>query len=66
MQPIVFPRQVLGLFQERTDVGLQSLAFTDHADPHSVTMQRRQVVADETTQQTEQIADFARRTRPVF
>ncbi len=58
--------QFLGLVQERADIGLQPCPLADHADPHAVAMQRRQVVADEAAEQSEQVADFGRRPRPVF
>ena len=38
----------------------------DDANPHSVVMQRCKIVTDEPAQQTEQVADFGCRTRPVF
>ncbi|OIQ67880.1 hypothetical protein GALL_505390 [mine drainage metagenome] len=66
IEAIIVPRQVFGLFQKRADIGLQSLALADHPNPDTVAMQRRQVVADKAPQQAEQIADFGRRTRPVF
>src|SRR6476469_3725244 len=66
MDPAVVPRQVLGLFQKRADVRLQSVALTDDAHPDTVAMQRRKIVANEPSQQAEQVSDFGRGTRPVF
>ena len=62
----VVARQLLGLVEQRADVGIEARTLADHAHPHPVAVQRRKVVADETAQQTEQIADLACRPRPVF
>ena len=56
----VVSRQFLGFVEQRADVGLKSLAFADNANPHTIGMQRRKIVADEAAQQAEQIADLAR------
>ena len=62
----VGPGQFLGFVQERADIGLQPFPLPDHAHAHAVAMQRRQIVAYEAAEQSEEIADFGRRPRPVL
>src|SRR6202041_755205 len=52
--------------QEHADIWLEPVALADHAHPDAVAMQRCKIVADKAPEQTEQVADFGRRTRPVF
>src|SRR5207237_882676 len=54
------------LAQQRADVRLEAIALANHPDPHAIAMQRGEVIADEAAQQAEQIADLARRPRPVL
>ncbi len=66
IEPGIAPGQLFRLVQQRADIRLQSVALTDDPDPDAIAVQCREVVADEAPEQTEEIADLARRTRPVL
>jgi hypothetical protein len=66
LNAIVSARQIFRLLQQQTDVAVEALALADDAHAHVALMQFGEILADEATQQTHQIADFRRWPRPVF
>ena len=65
-QPAVAARQLLGLVEQRGDVGGEALAAADHPHPHVVGVQFGEIVADEAFQQPHQQRNLLGRTAPVF
>ncbi len=65
-QTLVVASQILGFVQQRANIRLKTCTLADNPHAHAIGMQRCKIVADETPQQTEQIADLACRPRPVL
>src|SRR5947209_4240330 len=66
MQAVIILRQIFSLLEKHADVSLEPLALADDANPDAITMQDREVIADEATQEAEQVANFGSGPRPVF
>ena len=65
-QRLVAARQILGLFEETADVGIEIGALADHPHTHAIAMQFCEILADKKPEKSHQVADFGRGPLPVF